>query len=267
LIFSVFLFIPSPVFAADTCCVGHGGDYTCDYSTQQLYCSDGTVSAQCTCHAAPTPTPTAMPTPTPKASPTCPANASFNENNNTCACDSGYVVSNHTCVSYGQYCRTQYGNNAVYLNGSDTCGCASGYTWNSDGTTCVTMDALCNEKLGSKSYYNSTDEMCYCYQGYAILNNQCQVMPAPLPPPATVAPTQGIRISVPTQVPIPTIAPVLIPTSSPTIVPTKKVVPTINLKKKVPGLHGFVPVKKKNNGFFADLLGTIWNAILKAFNI
>lgn len=271
MLFFASLFIPSPVFAADTCCVGHGGNYACNVATSKLYCKDGTVSTKCICHAAPTPTPTATPTPIPTVTPppvVCPAFASYSANKHACICNTGYVVNNSVCVSYAQYCRTKYGNNSAYNASSKACGCSQGYTWNSKGTTCVTMDAVCNEKLGNKSYYNSADKSCYCYQGYAIQNGTCRVMPTPLPPPATVAPTKGVPVVPPTAAPVPTIAAVIVPTHAQTVIPTKKPVPTIDLHKKVPRLHGYVLVKKKkSNGFFADLLSNIWQAILKAFNI
>jgi hypothetical protein len=262
----VYLFIPSSVFAADTCCVGHGGDNYCNTATSQLYCKDGHVSTQCTCHATPTatPMPTAIPTNTPApSSPSCPQNASFSESDSACLCTPGYVVSNNACVTDTAYCQAQYGNNAVFDMGSNACACSSGYTWNSDGTACVTMDALCNEKLGSQSYYNSTNNQCYCYDGYSIQNDQCQVIPTQ----ESNTPTTGEQIVPVTSVPIPTLARVISPTRVPTKDPVKKAVPTINLKKKVPGLDGFVAVKKKQNGFFADLLSTLWDAFKKAFNI
>lgn len=267
LLLVAYICMPSYVIADDTCCVGHGGDNSCNVSTQQLYCQDGTVSTQCTCHAAPTPTPTIMPTDTPIVSqaPECPANASFSSSNNACTCSSGYVVSNNSCVSYARYCQAQYGNNANYDSGSNVCACVSGYTWNTSRTSCVTMDALCNEKIGSKSYYNSADTSCYCYNGYAIQNGQCQVVPTPLPP-ATIAPTTGVQLIQSTPAPMPTLAGVIIPTRAPTKTPIKKPA-TFNLKKKVPGLNGYIAVKKKQGGFFEDLFSAIVQALMKAFNI
>ena len=269
-----FLYLCNPPFisAADTCCVGHGGDYSCNVSTSQLYCADGTVSTECSCHASPTATPvptaippTATPIPAP-SSPSCPADASFSESSNACACNSGYVVSSNACVTYAQYCQVQYGSNSVYDSSGNSCACSSGYTWNTAGSACVTMDALCNEKIGNNSYYNSSDNSCYCYGGYSIQNNQCQVMPTPVPP-DTPAPTMGIPIGPVKPVALPTLAAVIVPTHEPmpTKAPVKKPV-KFDLNKKVPGLNGFIAVKKKQGGFFDNILSSIWIVIKLAFN-
>jgi len=264
LLFFVFFCTSPKVSADDTCCLGHGGDTSCNVSTKQLYCADGSVSTQCTCTPQATPTPTAMPTAVPITAPACPANTYFNEGNDSCTCNSGFVVSNNQCVTDTAYCQAHYGSNALFDTSSNACTCTSGYTWNSDATACVTMDELCNEKLGKQSYYNSTNNECYCYDGYAIQNGQCVTVPSP-----AVANAQATseQIIPDTPVPIPTLAHVSIPTQSPTKVPATKVVPTINPNHKVPGLHGYILVKKKNNGFFADLLGSIWNVIKVAFNL
>jgi hypothetical protein len=267
----VYLLTPSPVSAADTCCLDHGGDYACDYSTSQLYCKDGTVSTQCSCQAAPTatPVPTAIPTDTPvpvSPAPSCPVNASFRASGNSCTCNAGFVVSNNACVSYLAYCQAQYGNNSLYNSATNACACASGYTWNAAGSACETMDALCTEKIGSKSYFNSSDNNCYCYSGYAIQNGQCQLLPTPEPP-ATIAPTKGIPLVPPTPVVIPTLAGVIIPTHAPVKKPVKKQAVKFDPNKKVPGLNSFVAVKKKQSGFLETILSAILGALLKAFNI
>lgn len=269
--FLVFFCFPPVATADDTCCVGHGGDYSCNAATSQLYCADGTVSTTCTCQIAPTATPTPVPTQIPVVStPACPVNAAFSTSANACTCNAGYVVSTNSCVTYATYCQAHYGTNSLYDSGSNACACASGYSWNTDGTSCVTMDAVCNEKIGSKSYYNSSDNSCYCYSGYSIQNNQCQLVPTPVPP-ATVAPTTGVPIAQPTAVPIPTIAAVVVPTHAPltpTKVPSKKVQSLYDYHKKVPGLNGFIAVKKqKPSGFFENLFTTILDALKKAFNI
>ena len=267
MIFFVYVFLPSYVYADDTCCLGLGGDNYCDFSTHQLYCKNGQASTQCTCQKAPTatPIPTTMPTDTPAIVPTlvCPAYASFSEKSNACTCNSGYVVSNNTCVTYKEYCQAQYGNNAVVDSGSNACGCSGGYTLNTNATECVTMDGLCSEKLGNKSYYNSTNNQCYCYDGYAIQNGLCQVMPTQT---ATNAPTTGVRLVPNTPAPMPTLAGVIIPTRAPTKPPDKKPV-TFNINKKVPGLHGYIAVKKKNVGLFETIINAILQALIKAFNI
>jgi len=267
LIFFVYLLIPSHVYASDTCCLGQGGDNYCDFSTNRLYCKNGQVSNQCTCQAAITPTPTAIPTAIPVISPTypsCPAYSSFSQSNNACTCNSGYIVSQNSCVTYAQYCQAQYGNNALYDSGSNACGCSSGYTWNANATECVTMDDFCNEKLGNQSYYNSTDNQCYCYSGYTIQNSQCQLIPAQS---ITNGPNTSIPIAIDTPVAIPTLAGVIIPTHSPTKAPDKKSNVNSDLNKKVPGLHGYIAVKKKPEGFFQNIFSTILNIIIKAFNL
>lgn len=261
---------PPTVMADDTCCVGHGGDYACNYATSQLYCQDGSVSTACTCQAAPTPTPTAMPTQIPVSqAPQCPVNASFSNSSNACTCNTGYVVSNNSCVTYGAFCSGQYGNNSYYNSASNACACSGGYTWNTVGSACVTMDTLCNEKIGSKSYYNSSNDSCYCYDGYSIQNGQCQVMPTPVPP-DTIAPTTGVPVVPPTPIVIPTLAAVIVPTHAPTPTkaPVKKAAAKFDPNKKVPGLNGFVAVKKKKSGgFFETILDAILGAFMKAFNI
>jgi hypothetical protein len=265
------LYLTPLVSADDTCCVGQGGDNYCDTATSQLYCMNGQVSTQCTCHASPTATPTPVPTEIPTVSaPTCPINASFSQSESACTCNSGFVVSNNSCVTYGAFCQGTYGNNSLYDSGSNSCSCVSGYTWNTTGTSCVTMDALCNEKIGSNSYYNSSDNQCYCYQGYAIQNGQCQLMPTPVPP-AIASPTTGVPAVVPTSVPIPTLAAFTKPVRvliTPTRTPVKKVLASYDYHKKVPGLNGYIAVKKKKpSGFFESLFTTIVQAFMKAFNI
>ena len=267
MIFFVYLCIPSHVSADDACCVGQGGDNYCDFSTNRLYCNDGQVSSQCTCQAGATPTPTAIPTAIPVISPaypSCPTYSSFSQSNNACTCNSGYVVSDSACVSYAQYCQTQYGNNALFDSGSNACGCSSGYTWNANTTECVSMDDFCNEKLGNQSYYNSTDNQCYCYNGYAIQNGQCHVIPTQS---VVNNPNTSVPIAVDTPVAIPTLAGVIISPHSPTKTPNKKSNTNSDLNKKVPGLHGYIAVKKKPEGFFQNILSTIWSAIKKAFNL
>jgi hypothetical protein len=265
----VYLCNPQFVTADDTCCLGHGGNNTCNFSTQQLYCADGSVSTQCSCQAAPTATP--LPTPTPTLAPvvapssvSCPVNAAFSQSNNACTCNSGYVISSNACITYAQYCQAQYGSNVSYDGSSNACACSGGYTWNTSGTSCVTMDGLCNEKIGSRSYFNSSNNSCYCYEGYAIQNGQCQVMPTPVPP-GTIAPTTGVQIGPPA--PIPTLAGVIVPTRAPTKAPVKKTAIKFNLNKKVPGLNGYIAVKKKQGGFLEDLFSTILHALMTAFNI
>jgi hypothetical protein len=263
-IFLIYICRPFPVSAADTCCIGHGGDSYCDFTTKQLYCNDGHISAQCTCSSEATSTPTVMPTATPIPSPACPADSSFSESSDACACDSGYAVSGNVCVTYTQYCQAQYGSNAIFDSSGNTCGCSSGYTWNTAGTKCVTMDDLCNEKLGNESYFNSTNNLCYCYDGYSIQSGQCKAIPTPA---VTSTQTTSEQVVPDTPAPIPTLARVVIPTHAPTKALAGKPVPTINLHKKVPGLNGYDPIKKKSNGFLADLLVALWNAIKVAFNI
>jgi len=131
------------------------------------------------------------------------------------------------------------------------------------------MDGLCNEKLGSKSYYNSSDKSCYCYDGYAIKDNTCQILPTPVPP-ATISPTAGIPLVPPTPIVIPTLAAIVVPkhaTITSTKAPVKKSVVQFDPDKKVPGLHSFVAVKKKQGGFFERVLTAIYDAIKFAFNL
>jgi hypothetical protein len=130
------------------------------------------------------------------------------------------------------------------------------------------MDGLCNEKIGNNSYYNSSDNSCYCYTGYSIQNGQCQVVSTPLPP-ATVAPTTGVPIGPLKPVPIPTLEGVIVPTHAPipTKAPSKKSV-KLDYNKKVPGLNGYVAVKKKKQlGFFDSIVNAILDVIKIAFNI
>lgn len=259
---SIFAFIlfsflmPGVVFAqTSSCCSQNGGVYACNSATSQLYCKDGTLSRECTCHVStPTPSPSPTPTPIPTAVPTvpaCVAYSTFDSASNSCKCNSGYAVNDNACVTYKEFCWSKFGGNSTFDESNNTCACSSGYAWNSETSTCVSFNDYCQKKLGDKSYYSSENNTCNCYPGYAIQDNKCQPIPSPIPPNITTS----VKIS---PAPVPSSAPVKTENATPT--PTKKNKSSTLIVKDL-GEESFVAVAKPHNNFIKQILINIWNFI------
>lgn len=254
----VLFFQPTVVFAQLSCCSQNGGTYACDYSTSKLYCKDGTVSTECTCRPADTPTPMPGPSPTVAPSPTppaCPAYSAYDAASRVCKCNAGYLANGNVCVAYQDYCWTKYGGNSFYNTDTNECACVGGYTWNANQTSCISFGQLCQNRLGSKSYFDSNRNSCICNEGYFIQNGSCQPFPTQEPP-LTQSTSQAIITPTPEPKPTTTLNN-LLPT--PTNTPPPKVFPTLALK----GLGDeYITVKKTNENGLAKILSSIWNFII-----
>ena len=261
LLFILFFLLPEVSSADQSCCSTQGGEFYCDYSTSKLYCKDGTVSTDCTCRPADTPTPTLAPTFTPAPTPTpqaCPDFSSYDNSSGVCKCNTGYVVNNNTCISYTEYCWTEYGGNAIYDTDKNSCSCSQGYTWNNEGTSCISMNDLCHNKIGGQSYFNGDSNTCNCYDGYAIQNDQCKLIPTQmLSNPQSTSET----VITNTPIPSPTAAVIKIPSTSPTKMVIKSVKPT-PLKKKNTQVKKYISVKKTHQSRLAQFFENIWNFIV-----
>jgi hypothetical protein len=257
-LFIIFFVLPGIAFAEMNCCSTNGGAYACDYVTGKLYCKDGTVSTQCACHLANTPTP--VPKPKPTSSPTpvtpvCPNFSKYDAGLKTCKCNKGYTVNNNACISYAEYCWTNYGGNSKYDSSLKNCVCEQGYTWNNEGKSCISMNDLCRNKIGSKSYYNSDKNTCDCYQGYSIQSNKCQLIPTQI----LVTP-QKTSENIITNTPIPSPSPTIMVTKIPILSPTNSF-----LIKISPVTSNYIVEKKIRRGLFMQFLENIWKFILNLF--
>lgn len=249
-------------YSQATCCVGHGGEYACDYTNGTLYCRDGTISTDCTCKILVSPTPKNTPTPVKKATPTlpkCPANSTYNRSSNLCECVDGFTVFENSCISYDAFCRNSFGRNAVYKSDKNACVCAPGYSWNSDGKSCVTSNKLCQEKLGEKSYYNSGDNSCYCFQGYSIQNNECRLIPTNAP--TQIQETKKV-LPTPTTKPEPTIAKKIINSPTPGV---RAATESSTLIVNDDGNINFVADKKESKNMVSRIIHMIWDFFLELF--
>jgi hypothetical protein len=263
LIFLILLFISSALASAEiTCCVGHGGEYACDSSNGTLYCKDGSVSTDCSCHLSASPTPTPTPTPVPiSAVPSCVPRSAFDKQLGICKCDSGYTVYDNACIANAEYCWKKFGGNSIYNAEKNSCVCSTGYVWNKEATSCISFNELCQKELGDKSYYNSENNTCNCFQQYSIQNNKCQMMPTQAP----LSPQQTQK-----SLPIPSrhISPILKKVvNSPTPIPTK----SINTKNsntiivKGNSNRNYVTVNKKNENKFIMILNKLRSFISNIF--
>ena len=258
------LFLTTEAYGEVTCCVGHGGEYACDYTNGTLYCKDGSISSDCTCRMVTptlTPVPTFTPTPikSPVPTPSCVVNATYDTSNRMCQCISGYTAYENSCIVFEQYCWKKFGGNSKYDANKDTCVCASGYSWNSKGTDCISYNEVCQNELGDKSYYNKEDNTCNCFQNYSIQDKKCQLIPKKET--ANIQQTSKSFPS-PTNAPEPTV--VLTNSNSPT--PTN----ILNVKKSTIVKNdeenkNFVTEKKINENKIIEIISKIWDYITHFF--
>jgi hypothetical protein len=207
------------------------------------------------------PSPTDIPAPSPTP-PVCPAYSSYDAQPDECTCNSGYTVENNECVTDAQYCWGQFGGNSYFNTGNNSCECSQGYYWNSTTTGCISLNQLCINKLGNSSYYNTGNSSCYCYQGYSIQNGQCEL-----------APTQKLSVSQPQNESVVSGVPVTIPTIglvhlAPALtnnLPIRKRAASLPLRKSIPGLKGYAPVKSSDENVLSQIFASIWNFILHIF--
>lgn len=250
-----FTFFPKSTFAI-TCCVNHGGEYACDYSSGKLYCKDGTLSTDCTCKkVTPTPTPSTKPTPAPTL-PACVPNSTYDKTLKGCKCNSGYIIEGNTCVSLRDYCWHNFGSNTTYNSEKDSCVCSGGYLWDEGSSSCITYNKICQIKLGDKSYYNSGDNTCNCYEGYYINNNECALIPTPIISPEKLE-TKVVVDSA--SEPSPTSIQEIRITSSPT--PTDE--PKIIINDG--GSESFTTDVKPQKNIIKKVIENIWNFITSIF--
>lgn len=251
----IFYFIPTGSFAQTACCSQNGGVYACDYSTSKLYCRDGTVSKDCTCKKVTyTPTPSPKPTPVPTL-PFCVPHSTYDKSLKGCKCDSGYIVSDNSCITYQDFCWQNFGGNSSYDKDNDRCVCSSGYAWDGKNNTCISLNKICQNNLGSKSYYNSEDKTCNCFQGYYIKDGKCSVIPTPI-----AFPTLESKIPI-TSAPYPIVSEDQnenISSPSPTFSEKEQMV-------KSSGDDSFVTESKPQKNLIIRVLEVIWHLIINVF--
>jgi hypothetical protein len=260
LLLIIFFTFPLNTFAEESCCSSQGGAYYCEAATSKLYCKDGSVSSDCTCRLADTPTPSPSPIPTlvpTTIQPECPSFSSYDTASGVCKCQSGYAANNTECLPYHNYCWTKYGGNAIYDTEKNNCSCSQGYTWNNEQTKCISLNEFCHGKLGSKSYYDSDNSTCTCYQGYAIYNNQCQLIPTQM---LSTPHNTSLVFIINTPVPNPTFATVKIPNATPTTYVVKDVSPTF-AKKKNREVKKYISMRKIHKDGLDQILKNILDFI------
>lgn len=257
LIFILYIF-PDSSFAV-TCCVDHGGEYACNYTTGELYCKDGTLSKDCTCRRVTltptlTPTPTPMPTTNPTL-PSCVANSTYDKNLKICKCNSGYTADENSCISYKDYCWHNFGSNSTYDSSKEGCVCSSGYLWNTDGNACISYNKTCQNRLGINSYYNSQDNTCNCYKGYSIIDDECELIPTPV-----VNQVLETKVAI-SSIPYPSNTPIKEKNITSVREPTKE--PKINIKDG--DKKSFVTDEIKQKNIISRLFEGIWSFISNLF--
>ncbi len=95
----------------------------------------------------------------------CPLN-SYYDGISSCKCDSGYMASGGSCITYNQSCQNQYGYNTY--GDSNSCYCSAGYQWNTSRTSCVPIPAVVCP-LGA----TQSGQSCVCAAGSVYKNGQC----------------------------------------------------------------------------------------------
>lgn len=259
----LLLFYPQHSEAATECCLNHNGNYACNSQTGQLYCGDGSISTICSCQNVSqptlTPTPTLIPTPTPTLQ-YCAANATYNANSGQCVCNSGYLVSDNTCISDSEYCWNQYGGNSAFDSTNTSCKCNQGYIWNSNNTSCISYNTYCQNSYGSDSFFNNSNNSCSCDPGYAIQNNQCQLI-------TTQTPTESVNTSMPIVSKMPVLPTVVKDFPIVTLKPIKKTISNKIKPSNLTSLHlkKYIPVATSNKSGLNQLFINIWNFIKSIF--
>lgn len=92
----------------------------------------------------------------------CPLNSSCS--NGQCFCNTGYILSDNSCITYTQNCQNQYGS---FSDGDkDYCYCKSSYEWNSSKTKCIKSITCPSNSL-------RIENICVCKDGYVMRNGVC----------------------------------------------------------------------------------------------
>ncbi len=82
--------------------------------------------------------------------PTCPIN-SYYDGVSSCKCNYGYSVSGGSCVSTNTLCHNQVGYNSSYNSSDNTCQCDSGYILNASGKCTLAVSQPSQTSISSNS--------------------------------------------------------------------------------------------------------------------
>jgi len=92
-----------------------------------------------------------------------------------CTCNSGFVKSGDSCITYTDSCKLSFGENVYGFwnsEGKHLCQCNSGYEWSGNRTTCL------KRKTCPNGYVNSSGN-CSCNGGYVWDNINSNCIPRP----------------------------------------------------------------------------------------
>lgn len=105
-----------------------------------------------------------------KTTPTCPSNSYYS--GFSCKCNYGYINSGGSCVNADSLCYSQLGYSSSYNSIDNTCECDSGYVIGTSGQ-CISANSYCSSKIGIMSKYNSYSNKCECMYGYELVGSSC----------------------------------------------------------------------------------------------